>query len=340
MPVGFESFNRFDKETTRLKQLYDITVHLYGQEHERVAEKLKDADPFETMHTDTRTIAHNLNQLYEHTRSFYPERLRELLLISLITLTEGYLADLAKEVFQRKLDPFKTSGDVKFPKGQVLSMSSIDEVHEKIVEREQRSLTSGGLSDTAKYYRRRFDIDFNGLSVDLKEVKEIHERRHLHVHNGGICDGRYARQFDTRYNPGERIPVGHDYFMDSVNTITDFAEGVASECKKRFPKKERGKEVVFGERSRPEDDEQILLVRMEISENEFDFPDDLTGLRISFADEPDRELKYFTYQIVREEKRCILVIGGTRKQVGRTVQTVKMNDYLTFRMATDLILHK
>jgi endonuclease III len=79
MPVGFESHNEFEQEATRLKQLYDLTVALCGEEHERIAEALKDTDAFETKHTEIGEIAHNLNQLYEYTKSRYPNRLRQLL---------------------------------------------------------------------------------------------------------------------------------------------------------------------------------------------------------------------------------------------------------------------
>lgn len=124
---GFQNYNRFKKNLKELKQLYDLTSHLYIQEHERIETLLPSAKKVETITTRVGVIDHGLNSLYELTDSKYPDKLRQLILISSITTLEVFLTDMTEEVFHRNPSVFEEQSPIEFMKGKVLNTASISD---------------------------------------------------------------------------------------------------------------------------------------------------------------------------------------------------------------------
>jgi hypothetical protein len=336
MPEGFESYNDFDQKTTNINQLYDLTLSLYKEEHERIKTEFGNPDRTESMRTIIGEIEHNISKNINFLKSYYPDRLRELLLIYLITILEGFLTELVEEIFTRDTSPFKRQGEMTLHKGHALSLTSVYEIKDIVISKDKRRLGKNSISENSDFFESRFGISFEETSVDTKELKEIHERRNLHVHNNGVCDNQYSRRYDTDFEPGDTVSVDHEYFLYAVDTINTFGEDLANKCLSIFPKSKRKKTVYDGINENIYSKEKALLVRFDADEATA-FEEDISGIELRGYN-ADRYIRDIAYQFINKEGRCILIIGGEAREVGRAIKAIKTSDHLTFRMATDLLV--
>lgn len=237
--LGFESYNTFKKSVRDIRQLYDITNHLYTQESVRLGEARQTVNNKTfTLMTSTGIISHGINALYQRLQNSYPFKLKQLLLISAITSLEVYLTDVIYEVFKRNQSAFMEETSVTMPKNHILSFDSIDALKNKLIEKDVRGLTSGGLKEIEKYYKRVLKVDFRTLNVSLTDIQEIHTRRHLFVHRDGVADSEFCRKFPSSgYKEGDKILLDSLYFTNSLEKLVEFASNVNKQLLNKFPEK-------------------------------------------------------------------------------------------------------
>jgi len=288
------------------------------------------------MHTTTSTITHNINKLYEQTRGSYPNKIRELILISAITSLEVFMSRLVEEISKRTLSPFMIQAPIELQKAQALSYSSIDALREDIINREIRQLTNGGFNDFTKYFFTKFSIDYKNLKSGLyKKIEEAHERRHLFIHRNGICDARYAHRYPAYgYEPEQRIYITHDYIINSLNSLKDFAALIKNAAVSKFPISTRKRKTEKGELKTPDLAHQPLLIRIEIKNSDFDGLAKIPEIPVKIYSKGENAIYYkirdFTYQMIREESLFTLIIAGSAKEVKAIMYSLKLQDDLRF----------
>lgn len=324
--TGFRCWNKLDREIQRLRQLYDFTLHLYLEENERLRQRLAKSrgQGQQAVHTRVGTTTRGIQTLIGHTQTVYPRRLRQLVLISLVMHLESFLTDLVVEISERDLRPFQVESRIEFPRGQLLSFKSLDAIRDHLVACEVRRLTSGGLEETRKFFKSRFDIDFLQLKADYKAVCETHERRHLHVHRNGVCDAQYARKFPVLgYSPGDSIPIAHDYLIKAFDVIYGFASEVQAEALKRYPVSIRKKKVARGALPPPSFDHLVLLIRLEVLDPQYDPLEAIPQIILPAKDGGQRDVNDFLYQVIVEEAISTLVVGGSQEEIKRLMTALK-----------------
>lgn len=332
--IGFRCWNDFESELRILQQLYDFTAHLYAQEHDGLASQRTKRSPGKSMHTTVGTITHNINQLYEQTRGSYPNKLRELLLVSSITSLEVFLSALIVEISKRTLEPFMAQTPLRLMKAQALSHPSIEFLQEEIISREIRQLTNGGLVEFAKYFQSKFAIDFRNLKSGLYEkTLEIHERRHLYVHRNGICDAQYAHKYPVYgYEPEERIYTSHDYLIDAFNTLKDFAAQIKNFALAKYPTKNRRRRTAKGKLLAPATTYQPLLIRIELRRRNFDGITEIPKIPVKVGKSATVDsIGDFTYQMIQEESLFLLVVSGSEEEVRAIMRALKQREELWIR---------
>ena len=340
--VGFRCWNEFEREIRLLQQLYDFTAHLYTQEHNKLKSKRTRRGPGRTMHTTVGTITHNINTLYAHTRGSYPNKIRELILVSAITSFEVYLSNLIDEISKRSLEPFMSQTPLSLLKAQALSYPSIEALQEDIINREIRNLTNGGLSDFTKFFQAKFSIDLKNLKDSLyQNILEVHERRHLIVHRNGICDARYAhRHPEFNYEPEQKIYISHDYIINSLNRLKEFAALIKNAALLKYPTSNRKRKTAKGDLPSPKLSYKPLLVRIEITNSKYDglasIPDISVKTHRKGESASSCKIRDFTYQMIQEESLFFLVIGASDKEVKAIMYALKHQDEFIVRSVSQV----
>ena len=152
--TGLQAWTKYEKEIIRLRQYYDCTYHLYKTESENIREMKKQKTI--SFSTSVGATTHSVNSLISYINYQYPQKLRELVLISLISSTEVYFVRLVKEIYKRDISLFKTSDQIEISREELFSHEDIDSIGKKIIEKDCRKLTSGGIKVTQKYFQKKF----------------------------------------------------------------------------------------------------------------------------------------------------------------------------------------
>lgn len=325
---GFPSWNRLQKDVRDLRQLYDITSHLYAAEHNRLRDALgSGVERGDSMQTSVGLITHSVQNLYDRTKKHYPERLRSLLLIALVAHLEGYFTDLVEEIAERTLEPFHTDDRREYSTRRLLSLPSLRSMQEDIIHDDCRRLTGGGLSESRKYYRRRFSIDFAALGVPYDQVVEMHDRRHLHVHRGGKCDAQFAQRHSALgFLPGEYLLVDQNYLLGSFDLTLSLGGAVGDAALSRYPRSTRKKRT-WVNKGAQRDPAQVLIVRIETRVARYDpishLPTLMTRATASRGSQP--LLKYLR-QVIVEGQESLVFVGGTPQELRGVMHTLKTQE--------------
>lgn len=306
MMRGFETYNKFKKNIKDSRQIYDITFHLYQVEKLRLQEELKTGlkvNP--VLRTSVSIIEHSPFALHERLSSLYPFKLRQLLLISSITALEVYLTDVILEVFERDISPFKVNEPVTYQKNHILSLGSIGKIQRDIITKDIRNLTSGGQKEIYKYYKKMFSIDFKNLGLSYKDIEEIHERRHLFIHRNGVADSKYVSSFPQMgYRIAQHIKVEHEYFITTLNKLSEFAALINKELLNKYPEVNRQPKYIIGTK-RFEQEATNLMIDISILSESFDHIKYLTDLEVR-----GKKLSDSIVQITTIDGTCLMFLSG------------------------------
>ncbi|WP_370408190.1 hypothetical protein [Tenacibaculum dicentrarchi] len=147
--------------------------------------------------------------------------LRELILVKLISILEQYLTDNVKFIFTESKIPFKTKNTITFQHQELLSLKSLTEVHSKLISKDCRQLSSGGLDKIIKYYNSKFKLNLNSFFPSKERIIEYHDRRHLHVHNLGKTDKQYRKKYHTKKLG---LSITDEYIRNAIKDIIAFGE--------------------------------------------------------------------------------------------------------------------
>ncbi|WP_111309761.1 hypothetical protein [Confluentibacter sediminis] len=310
---GFEAYNKFKTDLKDSRQLYDITYHLYQTETIRLDTELKSGNEVNpTLKTSIGSVEHSPTALYRRLQNLYPYKLRQLILISSITALEVYFTDVILEIFKRDITPFKVNEPVTFQKNYLLSVANIAKIQNDIITKDFRNLTSGGLKEIDKYYKKMFEIDIKNLGINFQEIEEIHIRRHLFVHRNGITDMEYVSKFPhLGYKIEEQIKIEHDYLVNALNKLSEFAGLVNKEILKKYPDINRTPKYHIGTKSFDRDHIK-LMIEISILTDSFDVVSYLNTLNVR-----GQNLSDYIVQITTIDNSCLLFLSGRQADLSR-----------------------
>lgn len=333
---GFESYNKLKKDIRDSRQIYDITYHLYQVENERLKDEIEKSKNNGTkqnitVNTSVGSIEHSLKALHERLEYRYPFTLRRLILISVITSLEVYLTDTIIEIFKRDISPFKKDEPIKFQKNYILNSSSLDRLKDDIIKKDFRSLTSGGLAQIEKYYKKTFNISLRNLGASFQEIQEIHLRRHLFVHRNGFVDSEYINKYpEFNYKLNDQIKLTHEYLIDSLNKISEFAGLINKEILTQFPEIKRKPEYNYGNQSF-DFELKNLMIELSILKNNFDHIDYLENLTVR-----GKQFKDFIVQIVTIDGVCNLFLSGSQADISSFYNSLNNHRNLSINKTIEL----
>jgi hypothetical protein len=235
---SLSAYADFLKSLDHVRRLHDFTIHAYSDFHVNGVKRLRDKNNREekvTLDTASGVRSYPLRIIALHARDVYPNLLRSVLLVRIVAAYELFLIDSIAEVSERTASPFKTKSVFEMPQNQLLTLVQEGRLLSHIVERAQRRLSSGGFKEIEKYYNRHFQISVASTTNRLREIEEIHERRHLHVHSDGFADKQYVDKHSSAVGlVGKRIPVDAKYLNRALFILNDSALHVRKELVQRY----------------------------------------------------------------------------------------------------------
>jgi len=183
-----------------------------------------------------RILARSPFELLSKLSNTYPEILRQSLFVRIVSQFEVFLVDTVLEISNRSIDPFKQQDKMlQYHQAELLSYKSIDDIFFDIVTDECRQLTSQGFSYSRKYYEKRFGIHLENSGVLIDDIEEIHERRHLFVHRGGIIDSKYQKRFAPYLDVDDQLEISEQYILTALDKLTVVAEYIINCVKTNWP---------------------------------------------------------------------------------------------------------
>jgi hypothetical protein len=237
MPIS--AYRRFSKAAHRITVLYEVTVDSYRLLYDSGRDRLRKEDIGTATHEvtleDKKTRKVPLTQLTYHARDVYPQLLRSTLLIRLVAAYEAFLTDALRETSSRSPELLKSEQHLEFSQEQLLHLAREQSVEQFILDKTMRSLSSGGFKEIVKFYRKT-SIDVVPPQGTLKDLEEIHDRRHLYVHRGGAADDHFCNAYPSSgASVDVVIPVDEPYLLNSVKLLSASAMHVQNQLDAKFP---------------------------------------------------------------------------------------------------------
>jgi len=148
--------------------------------------------------------------------------LNQQTLVRVISTLEIFLVDIFRDIFIITKVPFKDLDKVlKFNQSQLLSIKSTSELYNQIINRECRSLSSGGFAEIIKAYKKKLNIDLLHIPPGKQKMQEYHDVRHIIVHKLGKIDSQFRKKYNVTTKAG--ISISDDELNNCIKDINKFA---------------------------------------------------------------------------------------------------------------------
>jgi len=254
------ALNRFLRATKRLSQLYDFSMHCYSHVVDDLEERLASGDLQLESHIKSQhgfVLHHRVANTLNYAQDYFPKELRSVMLVRLVSMFEVFLIAQLREAAERSGKVFRDDVGVEWARAKIAAFDSVDDIKAAFTSADCRALTSGGFDEVRKYYQKHLDMDICPPTTRVDDIREIHARRHLHVHNGGQADNRYVREFAKGIRAGTTVAVSDEYLRDAIALLRAVATHVGQTAATKYPEQKGVR--LFGRLS-PVPEGQILVL--------------------------------------------------------------------------------
>ncbi len=233
-----QPYNNFRLEIFRLLKLYNASIRAYKEEATRTSTlihfKENDFDPsanvfLDNIEEENYFISGNSYELKEKYRKSYQGKLREVLLVRLISTLEVYMVEMVRETFLQRKDLFTYDRKIEFSHGELLSSDSISILWSKLINNECRKLQNQGFHETKNFYLRVLNINFNDSKFEISHIELLHDKRHLLVHRLGKTDKQFRHKYSTEE---KQITISPEDFYKAIEAISDLGSFILKEYEK------------------------------------------------------------------------------------------------------------
>lgn len=236
---------KFRRELRRLVTLYNAVVHAFERAEKDLKKKVyntdEEYDPKTTVYldqieSDLYLISGNSYELLNCYKNRFRRYIREVLIIRIVSTLEVFLIETLREIFLSRKDLFQNGKVIDFTYNELLSNTKITQVWSKILNKECRNLQNQGFLEFKKYYLKNMGIDFNRYPGGISFLEQIHDIRHLLVHQLGKIDRQYAHKYNES---AKQIRINETDFREYIGSICSFAEYIAAESANLINKTEQ-----------------------------------------------------------------------------------------------------
>jgi hypothetical protein len=144
---------------------------------------------------------------------------------SLLTTAVGnfevLVSSLVREFLRLKPEAIR-SDDARYSLAEIEGYESLEEFRAYCAERYAESLLRGGFEDWMDWFQKRLQIGTADLTEDEVGLREVFQRRHLVVHNGGNVNRFYLNKLpDLKVRPdiGKHLHIDDEYLSAAIDRL-------------------------------------------------------------------------------------------------------------------------
>lgn len=151
-------------------------------------------------------------------------------LIYLVTIFEGYLVDIIREILLSNPDALKSKRQLTAE--EVLTVGGQKEIVSYLAEKEVEELLYRSFPDVVKYFHDKFNINLNNSGVSAENITEILATRNIHIHNKGMVNQHFRQLVKgSTLRVGTYKSVTTEYLEDSISYIRKIVDFIETETK-------------------------------------------------------------------------------------------------------------
>lgn len=146
----------------------------------------------------------------------------------MISTYDAFLGNLIKQVLPTRTEILSASEkNISFK--DLTEAGSIEILRDRILEKEIETVMRKSHADQISYLEEKLSMPLTKNLAIWPEFIEIFERRNLLAHTSGIISNQYlnvckSHGYDTKSaRSGEKLGIPQDYYMRSVEVITEFS---------------------------------------------------------------------------------------------------------------------
>lgn len=138
-----------------------------------------------------------------------------------VAALEVLMGDLIRAYVNRYPHALKGS-DRKVSAVEVMRSASLDELRDLLVDEYVDGVIKKGLDQVRDWFGQQRVLDFDVTSCaphGWESLREIHERRHVIIHNGGRVDNRYHGLYPSSPAVGHPLWIEGNYMPDALGDL-------------------------------------------------------------------------------------------------------------------------
>jgi len=149
------------------------------------------------------------------------------LLVSAVSMTEVFIGQMMK-AFYRSRPQALHGTEVRFSFADISQFESIESLRSHHVERQvEATIRQGGLDEWMKWFETKLKIGYGQVTTQPVQLREVFQRRHVHVHNDGNASDLYlAKMHDLpekeKPDLGEHLFITDEYLTAAVDRLRLF----------------------------------------------------------------------------------------------------------------------
>ncbi|MFE0529826.1 hypothetical protein ACFW0V_19720 [Micromonospora parva] len=150
-------------------------------------------------------------------------RLYSSLLIAIVGACEVFLGSLMKEFLGARPQILKNT-EVRLLFSDLASFDDLDSFKSHQIDRQVEAvIRQGGIDEWMKWFEDKLRIQKASVTRDFEAIREMFQRRHIHVHNDGRVSDLYLQKLPdlgkTAPRKGSYLAVDAEYLLSSINHL-------------------------------------------------------------------------------------------------------------------------
>lgn len=202
--------------------MFDDKVRLYSESKGSLLETRGSYNIYGIGGGDTHELFRSINRLHETDHGL--DQLPAGLLLGVVAFYDSFVKDLLKLLLKQNPERYNKS-EKKIPLSELLSLSSFDEMIDKVIEDDLTDMLRGSHDEHSDYIKKTFGFDLSKNFREWSFYLELFERRNLVAHNNLVVDKQYvrnrSRHGDKSKSVGDRLVVDSLYVSKTVDVLTE-----------------------------------------------------------------------------------------------------------------------